>query len=380
MKKKVILSSIVTIALCLSLIAGSTFALFTSEQDFNIAVNAGNVKIAASMTGLSTSSFDDWKGTDTFELGGTAKIEGNKLTLDRMVPGDAATVTIDVENAGTNVSFAYKVVLKMEGELADALRAVVTIGDAEYVLEKNGDTHTSPWENVTVDANGKMDVDIKDVAVTVSFPNSMDHEAQNEYQGKTADIYFQIIAVQGNGTEIYDYGDSIVLAEDVDLVYFEENLAEAYAEKKYVMVNVANDITVDEGKALITEELAPEVGKVVCINGNNDNGHSLTADTIVTLDAPIELALVDLDATVDNAIVATNITNLTLHVSNCNFTVAEGGKVLANTDGSSARVIYAFGTITVNGTEVTEDNFKDYFDADLWFYQGEYLDPAWIGF
>ena len=41
MKKNRILSSIITIALCLSLIAGSTFALFTSTDEVDIAITAG---------------------------------------------------------------------------------------------------------------------------------------------------------------------------------------------------------------------------------------------------------------------------------------------------------------------------------------------------
>ena len=49
MKKKVLLSAVVTIALCLCLIAGSTFALFTSKSETNIAVTAGNVDVTASV-------------------------------------------------------------------------------------------------------------------------------------------------------------------------------------------------------------------------------------------------------------------------------------------------------------------------------------------
>ena len=49
MKKKVLLSSLATIALCLSLIAGATFALFTSKSTSSIEVTAGEVKIEAAI-------------------------------------------------------------------------------------------------------------------------------------------------------------------------------------------------------------------------------------------------------------------------------------------------------------------------------------------
>lgn len=40
MDKKTLLASLLTIAVCLTLIAGSTFALFTSEDAVNIAVTS----------------------------------------------------------------------------------------------------------------------------------------------------------------------------------------------------------------------------------------------------------------------------------------------------------------------------------------------------
>ena len=213
MKKKVILSSIVTIALCLALITGSTFALFTSEHDFDIAVTAGKVDISAKFTKMTTSSFDDWTGTNTFELGGTAKLTDNMLTLDRMVPGDAVNLTIDLENVSTNVDFAYKLVLIAEGELAPALTASADMGNGDVVELALGagtvtgtELSTQEWIFVDLvdDAGNVNTAVLKDVAVTVSFPNDNNHKEQNKFQGKTANIYFQIVAVQGNGTAIYD--------------------------------------------------------------------------------------------------------------------------------------------------------------------------------
>ena len=45
--KKVLLTSIVTIALCLCLIAGSTFALFTDTKTTSIVVSSGKVEMVA---------------------------------------------------------------------------------------------------------------------------------------------------------------------------------------------------------------------------------------------------------------------------------------------------------------------------------------------
>ena len=51
MKKKVLLSSVLVIAICLCLIAGSTFALFTDIADTSIAITSGNVKLTATVIG-----------------------------------------------------------------------------------------------------------------------------------------------------------------------------------------------------------------------------------------------------------------------------------------------------------------------------------------
>ena len=44
-RKNFIVSSILTIAMCVSMIVGSTFALFTSESKVNIAVSSGKVEV-----------------------------------------------------------------------------------------------------------------------------------------------------------------------------------------------------------------------------------------------------------------------------------------------------------------------------------------------
>ena len=52
MDKKTLLASLLTIAVCLTLIAGSTFALFTSEDAVNIAVTSGKVNVTATVGNL----------------------------------------------------------------------------------------------------------------------------------------------------------------------------------------------------------------------------------------------------------------------------------------------------------------------------------------
>jgi predicted ribosomally synthesized peptide with SipW-like signal peptide len=196
MKKKVILSSIVTIALCLSLITGSTFALFTSEHQFNVAATAGKVKLenaALTLDNVQT-MFNSYTDADTFENGGTATLNGNELELEYMTPGDAVNMTISSTNA-SNVKIQYKVRLLAEGELAPALEA--TIGTQTYSFA-NGLEFATGWTEVEV---GK---EIGNIAIQIHFPNSEDHDTQNTFQEKTGKVIVQLIAVQANGTDLYD--------------------------------------------------------------------------------------------------------------------------------------------------------------------------------
>ena len=188
MKNKTILASLVTIILCLSLIAGSTYALFTSEDSVNIAVTSGKVKVTATIDNLATYSMD--KATTTngvFENGGTAQLtqENKQLTLTNITPGDKVTLDINVKNDST-VSVIYCLVWVVEGDLAGALTA--TANGAEI---KNGSTGWKVWE-------GDKEQTIK---VSVELP------ATYTTQGESASITFVVEAMQGNASVIKDVAE-----------------------------------------------------------------------------------------------------------------------------------------------------------------------------
>ncbi len=201
MKKKVILSSIVTIALCLSLIAGSTFALFTSEHEFDVEVTAGKVNLDATLKLDSVqTTFNEYVDNTeedgfTFENYGTATLNGNELKLTNMTPGDAVNMTVSSKN-NSNVVIKYKVRLIAEGDLAPALEA--TIGEKTYTLAEDADEIVTDWTVVGVGTN------IGDIAIQIHFPNSDNHEEQNTFQGAEGKVTVQLIAVQGNGADLYD--------------------------------------------------------------------------------------------------------------------------------------------------------------------------------
>jgi predicted ribosomally synthesized peptide with SipW-like signal peptide len=213
MKKKVLLSSIATIALCLCLIAGSTFALFTSQSSVNIAVTAAKVEMTADIANLALASVrpatvaevraaddgqdikiieDEFGGQyvyseredGTFANGGTVNFENAVLTLDLITPGDK--VSFDVVGANTSdVTIQYRYVIEcIEGkELMSGL--LISVDGITYEFLGS---YTSGWKTLT------PETDITPVPVVVEFPVT----AGNEFQGLSTSIKVTVEAIQGN--------------------------------------------------------------------------------------------------------------------------------------------------------------------------------------
>ena len=189
MKKKTLLASLVATALCLCIIVGSTFALFTSEVSVNMAATSGTVDVVASVdeNSLVTTSFDVVQQYGYFQLGGTAKYDAvNGLTLSNMAPGDAVEFNIQVKN-NSNVAIKYRVKWAISGELADADVLSCTAADLPIV------DNVTAWTDWSVPANDAER--LRDVKVRIELPASV----SNVYQDKSATVIFVVEAVQGNG-------------------------------------------------------------------------------------------------------------------------------------------------------------------------------------
>ncbi len=198
-KSSIILGSLATIAVAGSLIAGSTYALFTSESTTNIAVTSGKVDVSAKINGFTTYSGKENSlvgnpDTDeeniitttvngTFTNGGKAVLENGDLKLTNMTPGDRVAFTINIEN-NSNVNVKYRtVVTKSEDDgLFSGLKITVG-GQTFYGLSSMSKiTELSPEE------------DGSSVDVVVDFPT----DKINTYQEKKCTLSFSVNAYQGN--------------------------------------------------------------------------------------------------------------------------------------------------------------------------------------
>lgn len=183
MKKKVILSSILTIALCLCLIAGSTFALFTSESKVNVAVQAAKVNVVAVAENVSLSST---LGSNVPETTANFSTTTNTVTIDKMVPGDVIEFDIVVTN-NSNVTVDYRTVLSVVSDTGLWSGLVITFDTHTYGLDGNNQ-HVSDYSPLAAGVAPAT------VHVRIELPEA----AGNEYQEKSCTFAYTVEAVQGN--------------------------------------------------------------------------------------------------------------------------------------------------------------------------------------
>ena len=220
MKKKILLSSIVTIGLCLCMIAGSTFALFTDTATNNIAVTSGTVDVFASLSDLELYSIKDAvpgehtgytelfgetyfytteQQSGSFLNGGTAEFtednDGNQigLTFTNITPGDKAVFTVNGDNrsnVNTNVRLVITNVVNTtaDGTNPDLINnLVVKFGDETITLAAGpNNSFTSQW----------IFAGTADFSYTVSV--SLPVDAGNDCQGESITFDIVLQAVQAN--------------------------------------------------------------------------------------------------------------------------------------------------------------------------------------
>lgn len=350
MKKKVLLSSIATIALCLCLIAGSTFALFTSKSETNIAVTAGNVDVVASVEDFKLYSvaansngtiidenggkyeYADRTGAGKFANGGTAVLDGSVITLDKVTPGDKISFGIEATN-NSDVAIQCRYVVQCVGDEALMRGLVVYInGDAYPVLK----SYTSAWMAIEV---GKSITDNGNIEIEVELPVT----AGNEYENKTTAINVLVEAVQGNANVGENNGPVIEFLANSnatavsDAASLQAALNNAVSGENENVIVITNDITED-----IVVAAKAGVNTTIYGNGYTFDG-ALTVDgesaTIMSAGLTIKDFVFSADSISEDACInlgdGTNATRYTCNVTieNCTFDVPGAVGVKSYTGG-----------------------------------------------
>ena len=223
--RNVLVSAVLAIALCISVIAGATFALFTSKSSVNIAITSGNVEVTATATELKVYSpkavsedgivdaTDASDGESTFANGGTATLDGNTVTLKNMTPGDKATFKITVKNEST-VAVKYRTVIEAEDDgLFAALK--VDIGGKAAV-------GATEWKKL------EANEEIADAEKVCSIELPVD--TNGDYKGKKCTLTFSVEATQGNAETV---NEVIVTPETLATTQFKSDTTYVFAAGEY---------------------------------------------------------------------------------------------------------------------------------------------------
>lgn len=211
MKKRIaLLSSLLTIVVCLAIISGSTFALFTDKTEMSIEVTSADVELDATIGDVKIYSakaddngtlvdeygkkyiHEDRTPVGTFTNGGDAEFDTvtGKLTINLITPGDKVVFPISAVN-GSNVTIKYRYVIKAADAASEALLSgatPMTFSNAAGTFVVTGDGFASDWMEL---APG---TDMPETEITVELPVN----ANNDYENLTSNFVVLVEAVQYN--------------------------------------------------------------------------------------------------------------------------------------------------------------------------------------
>lgn len=322
--RNTIFSSLLAVVLCMSIIAGGTFALFTSTVTKDVVVTSGKVDVTAEFSVVKTYSLQQGvqteNSTTTFATGGTAEVDSTtgKISLSNVVPGDKADIKITVTNVGT-VAALYRVKIAVDSDtgLAEALKLTVGTTSQLGVL-----TYTSTYKSLPVNAaNGTGEVEI-----SLEFPANLANA--NEYAGKTATYKVTVEAIQGNASTTGD-AETVLSVNTVEPV--------ATATELTTALNAGKDV-------YLTEDITDGTPVTLTSGTIVGNGHKLYA-------TPAGEGTITLE----------NVEVVSMTADNFNGTLKINGGVLSYVDahpnGENAALYirrgsgsYEFKNLTISGT------------------------------
>lgn len=191
--KTTLLLSVLTIALCLVLVTGATFALYTSEEPTNVVVSSGKVAVMAKFDKFSPyRDIDPKYGDPSKWLSGQQiqEVAPGEYQLINMAPYEGFTFEVVVENRGTvSIKWQMQIEIDCDQELLDHF-TVQFEGDG---LKNNGDSTFSSdtWYDLGV-AEGE------NVSSSYTANVKLDGFAPIDAHSRRFSIKVTVFAIQAN--------------------------------------------------------------------------------------------------------------------------------------------------------------------------------------
>ncbi len=238
MKKtsKILLTSILTIVACISLIAGATFALFTSESKTNIAITAAKVNVKASIDESSLGySYDEIELEGANENIDYQVVDGN-LQISKMAPGDTVKFDVDLDNT-SDIAIKWQLSVSAVDETQAGFFQLLNVETTGYSMISTSKASLTEWQLVTEPGG-----EIAPLHVSVTMPSAVT-SAQVAAYSPDQTLEVRVTAIQGNAKTTNPQPDVINLHESFDVTELETMLESATEPQK---INLLNDIELDE--------------------------------------------------------------------------------------------------------------------------------------
>lgn len=351
MKKKALASSILVIAICLCLIAGSTFALFTDETKFNIAVTSGDVEIQASAAVSAiysaraiTEAYNgnaellrDENGAfyiheeqrDTFLNGGTATVENGTVVISRITPGDKVDIDISIDNkSDVAISYRYKLVSD-NTNLAKGMKVTTFKQDGTTKATEALAVWTSEWYYAAAPAGDGETIDTR--TISIELPIYAGNEYQSEYEGNQ---YYD-----ENGVEHTYDADAIQKVTYTVIVEAVQGNANTVNGEEF---QVYENETVQNVPPVLSDYFDPATNSVYI------NELYLKGDANIIVDQNYPLTLENITTDVNGSVIILDEYNPAILIMNCDFILDQGEYIIdASAFGEAYQVFLV--NVTVNG-------------------------------
>lgn len=123
-KRSIITIACLSIVLCVALIAGGTYALFSSKTSVTNHLRSGNLTLKLERVGLTKYAYDEASGEykENVYTNGDAYVDFSQATeknvfdiarSEVIAPGVWYEATMRISKDNTNVPFAYKIIVKL---------------------------------------------------------------------------------------------------------------------------------------------------------------------------------------------------------------------------------------------------------------------------
>ena len=280
--KRALISSLLILAMCFTMLVGTTFAWFTDEvASGSNRILAGKLDVDLVMwDGTDYKSIADGQG-DIFKEADTA----NDSTVTLWEPGKTQIVFLGVENKG-NLAAKYNILLNVvDGGLIGSLEYAIINGDqtaatfADWAAVKTaaGANTGDLTSGIVVAApNGQLFTGTAKTADYFALAVHMKEDAGNKYQEKDVTIDVKVVATQLNYEEDSfgpDYDKDAELPTAIFPVANATELADALAEADdgdiiALTADYDDVISVENGKAITLDLGGKEVKGVDLKNGS----------------------------------------------------------------------------------------------------------------